>query len=463
MNRMILTLVFAVCVTAGGVTSLGPPPAFAYGDWGDDGGDDEGWFVGDDYDEDDSFRDEDADYFYDDLAPYGEWTRFAPYGRVWRPTAVGSQWQPYTQGHWVYTEYGWTWVADEPWGWAPYHYGRWFNDPRIGWAWVPRRQWAPAWVSWRRGDGWVGWAPLPPDARWRRSGGLYRGYRVPSRHYCFVPDRRFASPSLGRYVVSRDRAAPLIRQTRNVTNYTVTRNRIVNRSIDIREIRKVSGPVNEVHVREIERARPRVRARARRETMEPAPGPAGHEVGPRQHGRSDQRPGERSSFAPSGGGTRPPDEGEHRVHGSDRHDRILREHGSAALRERPSEMPAVDRGFAHERPKRRDDAPHAVGTTSGRAAEDEPAHEHRRNQRSEERRLERRERSADREIPSTRPSVQSPKAHGGSTAPLGSGQSVDATDRHLQHGREVPAARQQLRQERREERRQQRGQSPTGH
>ena len=70
-------------------------------------------------------------------------------------------------GRWVYTEeWGWYWVSDEEeadWGWVAFHYGRWAHDRRLGWFWVPGDEWAPAWVDWRRGDDYVGWAPLPPD------------------------------------------------------------------------------------------------------------------------------------------------------------------------------------------------------------------------------------------------------------------------------------------------------------
>ena len=38
------------------------------------------------------------------------------------------------------------------------------NLAGTGWVWVPGYTWAPAWVSWRYGDGYAGWAPLPPDS-----------------------------------------------------------------------------------------------------------------------------------------------------------------------------------------------------------------------------------------------------------------------------------------------------------
>ncbi|MFX8813069.1 DUF6600 domain-containing protein, partial [Acinetobacter baumannii] len=70
---------------------------------------------------------------------------------------------PYrTGGHWVYSNAGWAWASDYNWGWAPFHYGRWAFDPMYGWFWVPGYEWAPAWVSWRSGGGYYGWAPLSP-------------------------------------------------------------------------------------------------------------------------------------------------------------------------------------------------------------------------------------------------------------------------------------------------------------
>ncbi len=78
------------------------------------------------------------------------------------PGRSGSGWSPYCNGSWQQTDAGWYWASDEPWGWATYHYGRWDLDPQFGWYWVPQTQWAPAWVSWREGGGYIGWCPLGP-------------------------------------------------------------------------------------------------------------------------------------------------------------------------------------------------------------------------------------------------------------------------------------------------------------
>ncbi len=107
--------------------------------------------------------------FEADLSPYGDWVDVADQGRVWVPSAsaVGTDFVPYgVGGHWVLTDYGWTWVSDWDWGWAPFHYGRWFWYGGYGWCWRPGRTWGPGWVHWRHGGGYVGWAPMGPRG-WR--------------------------------------------------------------------------------------------------------------------------------------------------------------------------------------------------------------------------------------------------------------------------------------------------------
>ena len=102
------------------------------------------------------------------------------YGLCWRPSVEAGDpfWRPYCDhGHWVYTDDGWTWQSDYPWGNIAFHYGRWYRDS-LGWVWVPGYNWAPAWVCWRQTDGYCGWAPLPPAAVYRAGVGLWFGGRV---------------------------------------------------------------------------------------------------------------------------------------------------------------------------------------------------------------------------------------------------------------------------------------------
>jgi len=119
------------------------------------------------------------------LASHGTWVTVGSYGRCWRPTGIAVEWRPYSYGHWVWTDLGWYWESDEPWGWACYHYGNWVYDPTYAWVWIPAVEWAPAWVTWRVGGGYIGWAPLaPPHVR----------VTLGAPHFMFVQSSRFSEP-----------------------------------------------------------------------------------------------------------------------------------------------------------------------------------------------------------------------------------------------------------------------------
>src|SRR5664279_2813126 len=139
--------------------------------------------------------------FYDQLSPFGEWVNYSNYGYVWIPDA-GPDFEPYsTDGHWIFTEYGWTWMSDYSWGWAPFHYGRWDYGQNIGWFWVPGNEWGPAWVSWRRAEGYYGWAPLEPGISLSVSFG--RPYDQHNDHWIFVRDRDIDRSDINHYYINR--------------------------------------------------------------------------------------------------------------------------------------------------------------------------------------------------------------------------------------------------------------------
>jgi hypothetical protein len=122
-------------------------------------------------------------YFQTQLSPFGAWVDVPGQGLCWVPSVQSTvpDWRPYlNDGHWIYTDDGWSWQSDYPWGEYAFHYGRWFRDPRLGWAWVPGYQWGPGWVCWRNaeGEGYCGWAPLPPGARFEAGVGLMWDGRV---------------------------------------------------------------------------------------------------------------------------------------------------------------------------------------------------------------------------------------------------------------------------------------------
>jgi hypothetical protein len=188
----------------------------------------------------------DVGFFYDELSPYGRWVDRGDYGWAWCPRHVASGWRPYTVGRWVDSDYGWTWASDEPFGWATYHYGRWAWDPDLGWIWVPGTDWGPAWVSWQYGDGYVGWAPLPPQVGFQagiglRLGGFDLSLGLPARDYVFVGERSFLEPRVGRFGLPPSRNDFIFRRTRNFTRYAVAGNRVIDQGVPIDRIERATN------------------------------------------------------------------------------------------------------------------------------------------------------------------------------------------------------------------------------
>jgi hypothetical protein len=121
-----------------------------------------------------------------DLDDNGEWQNTPDYGPVWVPTDVAVGWVPYSFGHWAWVSpWGWTWIDDSPWGFAPFHYGRWarWNN---SWCWVPgprqsRARYSPALVAWvggGTGAASVGWFPLAPGETYGVTNRRYANSRV---------------------------------------------------------------------------------------------------------------------------------------------------------------------------------------------------------------------------------------------------------------------------------------------
>ena len=145
--------------------------------------------------------------FEEPLGAYGDWVDVPGRGRVWVPSeeAVGEDFTPYSSnGQWVSTDQGWVFQSqqDAEWGWATYHYGRWYRDDTYGWAWVPDTVWGPAWVDWRYGGDYVGWAPMAP---W--------GIVLAPGAYAFVETRYIASPGVAVYRVPADRVGVVYHST----------------------------------------------------------------------------------------------------------------------------------------------------------------------------------------------------------------------------------------------------------
>jgi hypothetical protein len=178
------------------------------------------------------------DVFYDRLQSDGQWFNDSTYGSVWQPTIASSDtnWRPYTDGHWVYSDRGWTWISNENFGWATYHYGRWARLSDKGWVWVPGSTWAPAWVSWRESDDYVGWAPLPPEAQSRQNvkieGWTDNYYNIGPASYVFLKTTDLANRSYRSFIVSSQENVDVISRTKNVTNIFYDKTGVIDNGPD---------------------------------------------------------------------------------------------------------------------------------------------------------------------------------------------------------------------------------------
>ncbi len=170
---------------------------------------------------------------YEDLDDYGGWRTEREYGTVWFPHVTVVNWAPYRYGHWAWiSPWGWTWVDDAPWGFAPFHYGRWIFV-RGAWGWVPcpppvvavgyvRPVYAPALVAWVGGPHFavgigvgagvgvnVGWFPLGP-----------REVYMPSYHVsrAYVNNVNISNTTVNQTVINNYYNTTVVNKNVNVTN-----------------------------------------------------------------------------------------------------------------------------------------------------------------------------------------------------------------------------------------------------
>ena len=196
-------------------------------------------------------------FFYDNLSGQGNWIDVADYGYCFQPNvAVGhDNWRPYSDGYWAYTDDGWTWVSYEDFGWATYHYGRWTQLTEYGWIWVPGYEWGPAWVSWRTGGDYVGWAPLPPAADRVYEGRAITGhvdveFDIGPRSYNFVDVRYIGEPVLREHIFAPEHNVTIINRTVNVTNITYNNSTVYNYGPDYNRLNQYSArPIQRLSLR----------------------------------------------------------------------------------------------------------------------------------------------------------------------------------------------------------------------
>jgi hypothetical protein len=230
--------------------------------------------------------------FYERLSPYGYWTFVAPYGRVWVPS-VGYGWRPYYYGRWVLTDWGWTFASDDPWGWAAYHYGRWNWGVGLGWYWIPGSVWAPAWVNWRYGAGFVTWCPLGPP-------GVVFAYRHPA--WVAVPERHFTRPIAAVAVPAR-RTVGVVAQARPLSGAQATAARGGSFGPPVAAVARATGQsIRPVAAAQVVRPRPTVRAGSPAATGMRSPQPRVRAGSGRETARPvpTSRPGQGPRATPNG-------------------------------------------------------------------------------------------------------------------------------------------------------------------
>ena len=188
-----------------------------------------------------------VNFFYDNLDG-GSWIEVGDYGYCWQPdVAVNDQtWRPYADGYWAYTDDGWTWISYEDFGWATYHYGRWVKLADYGWVWKPGYEWGPAWVSWRTGGNYIGWAPLPPETEYvyesrPLAGHLDIEFDIGPAYYNFCDVRYIGEPVLRSRLIPYQQNVTYVTQTVNVTNITYKNKTVYNYGPDINVVNQYSS------------------------------------------------------------------------------------------------------------------------------------------------------------------------------------------------------------------------------
>jgi len=94
------------------------------------------------------------------INPYGTWAKV---GDKWAFTPLDHA-VPYTNGRWLYSEYGWMWKGNAPHSWVTEHYGYWKRGADQVWAWYPGPHWLPQIVEIRASPAGIGWRSAEVDA-----------------------------------------------------------------------------------------------------------------------------------------------------------------------------------------------------------------------------------------------------------------------------------------------------------
>jgi hypothetical protein len=244
------------------------------------------------------------DYFYKELSPHGEWVEinakdlgleikhgttqkegntfydfaldvFAvrnAYAQteeqlfnifVWRPanefvsTMVNEspekQYTPYNNGQWVNTDQGWYFKANTPQEDLTSHYGRWNEDPNLGWVWLPGKVWSPAWVDWRETENEIAWAPLPPGS-YIVNDGVKIQSSINDNRYTIVEKKHFIEPSVYkyRYQYVENKNKIMIKEMTKKDGIIIKNKTIINKGPDVEVIeKKTNRKIDQVKIKKV--------------------------------------------------------------------------------------------------------------------------------------------------------------------------------------------------------------------
>jgi hypothetical protein len=168
---------------------------------------------------------------------------------VWRPStelAVSVNageppvYKPYSNGQWINTEDGWYFKAPTPAEEITSHYGRWTQNDRLGWLWVPGRVWSPAWVDWRENDDYVAWTPVPPHVY--LSGSTLNVPAIDDENkYVIIEKKNFTEPQLYKYMYLENKNKIMIKEMKKVDGVMIVNRTVINKGPEVSVIEKKTG------------------------------------------------------------------------------------------------------------------------------------------------------------------------------------------------------------------------------
>lgn len=172
---------------------------------------------------------------------------------VWRPlTEIARQktvesgevpppYLPYNNGQWVNTDAGWYFKGETPQEEITSHYGRWTEDPNLGYVWLPGKTWSPAWVDWRENPEYVAWAPIPPGTYIEND--VVKAPEINDNRYTIVEKKYFTEPGVSkyRYQYVENKNKIMIKEMTKKDGVIIKEKTVINKGPEVNDIEKAAG------------------------------------------------------------------------------------------------------------------------------------------------------------------------------------------------------------------------------